>query len=428
MKKEQTPKGRTLDQSHPLLASEWDPRNSPLVPGDVTAGSNRRVWWRGACGHSWQASIKNRAKGAGCPYCSGNRVLRGFNDLLAVDPALAAEWSDKNAPMQPVEVTACSPRLVWWKCILYGHEWTARIADRHYGSGCPYCAGHRISRGLNDLAALYPSLAAEWSERNLPKMPESVFPKSRENAWWKCRACGHEWTAVVGTRVKGSGCSVCAGQKAKAGINDILTTDPGLAEEWDYGRNGSATLDGITRDSCRTFWWKGRCGHRWRARIVDRAYDGAGCPICARDFKMAFPDLYVRHCIKKAGYTAVADEDSILGIPLANYIQEKRAVIEFSKGEWNTKSGRQWEKAKTALCRRAGIKLVRILKRGEAEFEGCANVTRLDGSDEAFAEAVRLSLGVLGIHVETEIEKEREALFIEFKTAREEAVRLLPEP
>ena len=103
-------------------------------------------------------------------------------------------------------------------------------------------------------------------------------------------------------------------------------------------------------------------------------------------------------------------------------------MIEFSKGEWNTKSGRQWEKAKTALCRRAGIKLVRILKRGEAEFEGCANVTRLDGSDEAFAEAVRLSLGVLGIHVETEIEKEREALFMEFKTAREEAVRLLPEP
>ena len=45
----------------PELAEQWHPHmNKPLTPGDVSAGSSRRVWWQCRacpCGtkHDWQA-------------------------------------------------------------------------------------------------------------------------------------------------------------------------------------------------------------------------------------------------------------------------------------------------------------------------------------------------------------------------------------
>lgn len=64
--------------------------NFPLLPKDVSYGSNKKVWWRGECGHEWQASPHSRTgkNSPGCPYCSGNRVLAGFNDLASRFPEI----------------------------------------------------------------------------------------------------------------------------------------------------------------------------------------------------------------------------------------------------------------------------------------------------------------------------------------------------
>lgn len=71
----------SLAKVHPELVSEWSERNFPLTPDNITYGSNKRVWWKGSCGHEWQASVKARSKGEGCPICSGARVVEGINDL-----------------------------------------------------------------------------------------------------------------------------------------------------------------------------------------------------------------------------------------------------------------------------------------------------------------------------------------------------------
>lgn len=44
----------SLTEVHPELVSEWSEKNLPLTPDDITFGSNKKVWWRGACGHEWQ--------------------------------------------------------------------------------------------------------------------------------------------------------------------------------------------------------------------------------------------------------------------------------------------------------------------------------------------------------------------------------------
>ena len=41
----------SLASVHPELISEWSAKNLPLTPDKITFGSNKRVWWKGACGH-----------------------------------------------------------------------------------------------------------------------------------------------------------------------------------------------------------------------------------------------------------------------------------------------------------------------------------------------------------------------------------------
>lgn len=103
-----------LAAQRPELIAEWSEKNHPLTPDKITFGSNRLVWWKGKCGHEWQASVKSRTvNGTGCPYCSHNLVLEGFNDLASQFPEVAAEWSERNAPLLPAMVTAYLFGCAW---------------------------------------------------------------------------------------------------------------------------------------------------------------------------------------------------------------------------------------------------------------------------------------------------------------------------
>ena len=65
----------SLAEVRPELVPEWSEKNLPLKPDEITFGSNKKVWWRGACGHEWQTSVKARSNGEKCPICSGARVI-----------------------------------------------------------------------------------------------------------------------------------------------------------------------------------------------------------------------------------------------------------------------------------------------------------------------------------------------------------------
>ena len=92
----------SLAEVHPELVSEWSEKNLPLTPDDITFGSNKKVWWKGACGHEWQTSVKARSNGEKCPICSGARVIAGINDLATLEPPLVKQWSKKNM-LQPLQ-------------------------------------------------------------------------------------------------------------------------------------------------------------------------------------------------------------------------------------------------------------------------------------------------------------------------------------
>ena len=57
---------------HPELVREWSDKNLPLTPDKITNGLNNIVWWKAACGHKWQTSVKARSKGENCPIFQGH--------------------------------------------------------------------------------------------------------------------------------------------------------------------------------------------------------------------------------------------------------------------------------------------------------------------------------------------------------------------
>jgi len=134
-----------LASAHPDIAAQWHPeKNGTLRPETITPKSNKRVWWVCERGHEYQALVSQRTfRHTGCPYCSGKRVLKGFNDLATVKPLIAAQWHPElNGSLTPEMVTISSHKRVWWVCP-DNHVWQAIIYSRTCARqhGCPVCAG-----------------------------------------------------------------------------------------------------------------------------------------------------------------------------------------------------------------------------------------------------------------------------------------------
>mgnify|MGYP000021231158 CR=1 FL=1 len=286
MGKKAWPGENDLASRRPDLAGQWHPtKNQGAAPADVPLGSHYRAWWVCEKGHEWQAAVKSRALGgSGCPVCANRKVTPGENDLAATHPELARQWHPtKNAPLTPHDVVAGNHRKVWWICEK-GHEWQAAVSSRAgSGAGCPVCAGKVVVPGENDLASLFPGLAAQWHPaRNGQLTPENVAPYSNRKVWWRC-PLGHAYTASVGARtVGGSGCPYCAGRKVLAGFNDLAAREPEVAAQWHPTLNGALTAEMVTAGSRRKVWWVCPSGHIWKAAVYSRAGpQKCGCPVCA---------------------------------------------------------------------------------------------------------------------------------------------------
>jgi hypothetical protein len=267
---------------NPVLSGEWHPtRNGAFVPSDVTAGSNKRAWWLCREGHEWEATVNHRSRGRGCPYCSGNTVTPGVNDLAASFPQVAKEWHPtKNGEKTPEMIAKGSHYRAEWICSK-GHEWSARVYSRVAGSGCPVCAGQVVLAGLNDLETTHTGVAAEWHPtKNSHIRPSDVSAGSNARIWWSCDL-DHEWIATPNSRTgRNTGCPVCAGLRVEPGFNDLSTTHPKVAAEWHPLLNEGAHPTQVMAGSDKKFWWRCESGHEWRASISNRA-KGSGCPVCS---------------------------------------------------------------------------------------------------------------------------------------------------
>ncbi len=334
-KKEKLP----LSVTHPELAKEadgWD-------PSTITSGSKQTRRWKCGLGHSWETSVLMRStRSQGCPFCSGNRLLVGFNDLRTSHPDIASEaygWD-------PTEVSKGSSKKKDWKCA-YGHIFQATTNSRtNKLTGCPFCAGQKLLVGFNDLLTKYPELASEadgWD-------PSETFFRSNSKLSWKC-VQGHTWIVSAASRIFGnSGCPYCSGKKISTGFNDLTTLFPELASQangWDPSK--------VSLNSHKKFSWKCNCGFVWitspNHRVIASRKGKAensvyGCPSCAG--KILFPGVNDFATIHPKIAKEAFGWDPATELPVSH----KRKTWKCSLGHiWNaTISNRSGRGSQCAIC------------------------------------------------------------------------------
>lgn len=194
--------------------------------------------------------------------------------------SLMKQWNyEENIGKDPTKFEITSKEYVSWKCSK-GHIYNARISDKYAGELCPGCNDRKLVVGINDLATMRPNIAKEWDyEKNGDLKPSDFLCTSNERAFWICEK-KHRWNAVIISRFYGSNCPYCAGRKVQIGYNDLASTCPDVAKQWNYPRNNNATPQQFTKNSNRKFWWICEKGHEWETTICARTR-GNKCPYCA---------------------------------------------------------------------------------------------------------------------------------------------------
>lgn len=267
----------SVGEINPHLVSEWNwLKNGEITPFNISYGSGLKVWWSCKEGHEWKASINDRNRGNGCPYCSG-QLICADNCLATKKPKLAKQWHPtKNNELTPYDVMPGSQKSVWWQCEK-GHEWKANIIQRVHGSGCRKCNSEKPPALEESLLLTEPSIAAEWHPtKNGALTPKDVARQSNRKVWWKC-VKNHEWETTVNHRTNGRKCPFCLGRKP-SNEHSLSSQYPNLALEWHPSKNGDLTPDNVTPKSHKKVWWLCRKGHEFQTTVYRAS--GTNCPYC----------------------------------------------------------------------------------------------------------------------------------------------------
>ena len=333
-----------LQTINPILAEEWNyEKNGNLKPEDFTENSGQKVWWKCTKGHEWQAIIKNRNKGQGCPICNSERHT-SFPEYAIVyylkKYGLKVIHSYKEQGYELDVYIPLKKVAIEYDGYLWHRNKTKQDLKKNYKCKEDGIKLYRIREGLSPLndssidyvvqrnqkdlpeiieevlseivetnvnidierdsidienlrehiekesSLLFSSseIAKEWNyEKNGNLKPEHFPANSNKKVWWKCSK-GHEWQAIIASRNKWHGCPYCSGQKVLSGYNDLQTVNPTLAKEWNYERNDGLTPMDVMPNSGKKAWWKCSQGHEWLAKISNRN-SGNGCPECYKKQK-----------------------------------------------------------------------------------------------------------------------------------------------
>lgn len=120
-----------------------DEQNIAIKPLDPYIKTSENIRWQ--CdkyeNHIWLATPNNVLKenGTRCPYCSGNKVLRGFNDLWTTHPETANCLADKEMGYQLSYSSHIKQDFICPKCGCLIKNLAVRDAVR-YHIVCPCCS------------------------------------------------------------------------------------------------------------------------------------------------------------------------------------------------------------------------------------------------------------------------------------------------
>lgn len=132
-------------------------------------------------------------------------------------------------------------------------------------------------------------------------------------------------------------CPICKGQRVLQGYNDLATTRPDIAMEWDFDANGDLLPTMVTKGSKKMVNWVCHRGHKWVARVSARDYSNEGCPECANYSSTSKGEQFLYKYVKQAfvGYE-VLNRHKIDGIEFDVVVPSMKLVFEFDGSYWHS--------------------------------------------------------------------------------------------
>ncbi len=240
-------------------------------------------------------------------------------------------------------------------------------------------------KGKGKIGITDPYLLAEWDYERNEKGPEEYYPSSSKKAFWKCPKCGYRYESKINNKANGRKCACCQRKIVVAGINDLATTHPEIAAEWDYEKNGDVKPSDVLAGSGKPYYWTCSEGHSYKATPNHRTSAGreTNCPVCVSGRQTSFAEQAVFFYVKKVFPDAVNRYKDIFdnSMELDIYIPSIKTAIEYDGEAWHKKEKREREKRKYNICRKNGIHLIRLMEKPADGILDTANesISILDG-------------------------------------------------
>lgn len=254
------------------------------VPEDYVAN------WVCPEGHKYRAPVKDQMHFCVCPYCSGQKVLAGYNDLESRRPIIAQELDEEKSGVTARRLLFDSPDTVWWKCSK-GHSYSASPVDRLLGIGCPYCTHRIIVPGLNDLFTEFPRCESVWDTQTNTVDPHTIAAVTNLKVWWRCKKANHAPFQKTPREflMSRNKCPYCSGERVLRGYNDLATLYPEIAKEFDVERNECGPEDvqaiNLNRGIRIQFFWRCNAGHTYKRTVPEQVKNHKPCPVCEEERK-----------------------------------------------------------------------------------------------------------------------------------------------
>lgn len=157
---------------------------------------------------------------------------------------------------------------------------------------------------------------------------------------------------------------------------DLATCFPDIAKEWDENGNDGYKPSDFSIGSHFIADWICPNGHSYQCPIKDRIAKHRGCPLCRKRLKTSFPEQALFFYVKKAFPDAINGDRKTLGgrKELDVFVPSLMMAVEYDGLPWHRDEKLAQERAKYALCKEKGIRLIRI-KENEAHWDTALGIS-----------------------------------------------------
>ena len=266
------------------LLSEWDKdKNKDLNPSEVLAGSHSKAWWICSKGHSWEAQIKSRVQGAGCPFCSNQSSVPEVRILSELEFIFADIISRHKEEKTEIDLFIPSLRVG----VEYDGSYFHRGKEEKDQAKTQnlFDAGIHLIRARELPLKKLSNLDVEVSQKGVTKKDVDLLLKNILQAAAD--------VAPIGILAKAE-----EYLKSREFTNDDLfrkyvecfpdplpqnsltNTHPDVAKEWHPTKNTPLTPKNFMAGSNTKAWWLCPKGHEYETNIISRTR-GHGCPVCS---------------------------------------------------------------------------------------------------------------------------------------------------